>query len=278
MPGMLQEYSLGMREFKKISALVYERTRINLHEGKLPLVQNRLSKRLRRLGLDSFRSYLSYLDQDEDELEAMINAITTNYTSFFREPEHFRFLRETFLPEALEKDRRKLRFWSAGCSSGEEPYSLAMELLENIPDIAARDVLILATDVSTRALSAAVEGLYPPEPVFKCQPLYRKRYFAEDGDSGMFSVSPEVKRLVRFRYLNLFDPWPMRGPFDLIMCRNVMIYFERGPKMELVRRFRDILRPGGYLFVGHSESLTGEEHGLRYVCPAVYRKPQRSEV
>ncbi len=275
---MLQEYRLGMREFRRISALVYERTRINLHEGKLPLVQNRLTKRLRMLGLEDFRSYLSYLDHDESELEAMVNAITTNYTCFFREQDHFDFLREVVMPTIIENDQRKVRFWSAGCSTGEEPYSLGMELLERIPDIRSRDVLILATDISTRALSAAVQGVYPPEPVFKCQPSYRKRYFSEDERSGMFSVSSEVKRLVRFRYLNLFDPWPMRGPFDLIMCRNVMIYFEHAPKMELVRRFRSILRPGGYLFVGHSESLTGEDHGLRYVKPAIYRKPQSEEV
>lgn len=275
---MLQEYALSAREFRKISALVYERTRINLHEGKLPLVQNRLSKRLRRLGLDSFRAYLAYLDEDEGELEAMINAITTNYTSFFREPGHFHFLRETFIPYLLEKDVRRARLWSAGCSTGEEPYSLAMVLLDAIPDLASRDVLVLATDISTRALSAAVEGVYPPEPVFKCRPDYRRRYFLEDEQSGAFSIAPEVRRLVRFRHLNLFDPWPMRGPFDLILCRNVMIYFERVPKLELVRRFHDILRPGGYLLVGHSESLTGEEHGLRYVCPATYRKPSEEEV
>ncbi|NPV60507.1 MAG: protein-glutamate O-methyltransferase CheR [Actinobacteria bacterium] len=274
---MLQEFTLGTREFRKISALVYERTRINLHEGKLPLVQSRLSKRLRRLGIGSFRAYLAYLDEDEDELEAMINAITTNYTSFFREPEHFDFIRHTFIPFVLEKNQRKLRLWSAGCATGEEPYSLAMVLLEAIPDIASRDVLVLATDISTRALSVAVEGIYPPEPVFKCRPEYRRRYFMEDEQSGTFSVAPEVRRLVRFRYLNLFDPWPMRGPFDLILCRNVMIYFERGPKLELVRRFCDILRPGGYLLVGHSESLTGEEHGLRYIRPATYRKPLRGE-
>ncbi|MBC7229585.1 MAG: protein-glutamate O-methyltransferase CheR [Actinobacteria bacterium] len=275
---MLQEYELGLREFRRISALVYERTRINLHEGKLPLVQNRLSKRLRRLGLKDFRSYLAYLDEDGDELEAMINAITTNYTSFFREPEHFQFIRRRFIPELLERDQRKVRLWSAGCATGEEPYSLAMELLEGIPDIDARDVLVLATDVSTRALAAAVEGLYPPEPVFKCEPRYRKRYFMEEEDSGMFSVAPRVRRLVRLRHLNLFDPWPMRGPFDLILCRNVMIYFEREPKRELVRRFHDILRPGGYLLVGHSESLTGDEHGFLYVQPATYRKPAREEV
>jgi chemotaxis protein methyltransferase CheR len=270
---LLEEYELGLREFRRISELVYRHARINLHEGKLPLVQNRLSKRLRRLGISDFRSYLSYLEEEEQELVAMIDAITTNYTCFFREPEHFRFLREVIIPEWMESNRRKLRIWSAGCSSGEEAFSIAIELHAGIPDISARDVLVLATDISTHALSIAVRGIFPPEPVFKCPAEYRRRYFKETED-GCFSVVPEVRRLVRFRYLNLFEPWPMRGRFDLIFCRNVMIYFSQGPKQELTERFYHVLRPGGYFFLGHSESLTGESRLFSQLKPAIYFRPE----
>lgn len=269
---ILEEYRLGRKEFARIRDLVYELTHIHLHEGKIPLVQHRLSKRLRALGLADFRAYLSYLDENENEIVSMVNAITTNFTVFFREAEHFSFLYEKVLPTMALEDRRRLRFWSAGCATGEEAYSLAMVIREGLADIDSRDVLILATDVSTRALSTAREGVYTKEAIDKCPVDYRRKYLLP-AEAGTFRVAPEVARLIRFRRLNLFDPWPMRGPFDVVFCRNVMIYFEKDAKEALVDRFFRILRSGGYLFVGHSESLTGVTHEFVYVMPAVYRKP-----
>jgi chemotaxis protein methyltransferase CheR len=269
----MQKYRIGKKEFEKIRSLVYRRSGIHLHEGKIPLVQNRLSKRLRSLGLEDFKEYLSYLNRNRDEVTVMVNLITTNYTIFFREEEHFAFLVEKVIPR-LEDDDSRIRFWSAGCATGEEAYSMAMVLREGLENVDTRDVLILATDVSTRALSFAEEGIYAEEPVKRCPPKYREKYFRKNETGNGYRVAPELKRMIRFRYLNLFDNWPMHGPFDVIFCRNVMIYFERNMKAELVERFHEILKPGGYFFIGHSESLTGLKNDFEYVRPSIYMKAE----
>jgi chemotaxis protein methyltransferase CheR len=266
-------------QFEQISALVKKRCGINLHEGKKELVKARLSKRLRALGLRSFQDYLEFVDSDPGggELTTMLDSLSTNLTHFFREGKHFDHLRQVVIPRALKRnaDARRLRIWSAGCSSGEEPYSLAVTMLEQGQALRGWDVKILATDLSTRVLAQAAEGVYD-EARFRDTPRpILSKYFhcVQTSPLRKYSVNPEVRRLVTFGHLNLMERWPMKGPFDCIFCRNVMIYFEKPTQAELVRRYFDILAPGGTLFIGHSESLTGVKHGYRYVEPTVYEKP-----
>ncbi|GIX47032.1 MAG: chemotaxis protein methyltransferase [Candidatus Tectimicrobiota bacterium] len=234
-------------------------------------MRTRLGKRLRALGLPSFAHYLRYLaaDASGQERQQLIEALTTNKTGFFREPQHFAFLQRE-LP-ALCRRSARLRFWSAGCASGEEPYSLAMVLWEHVPDLAQRDVRILATDIATAVLQRARQGRYDAQALQAVPAPLRHKYFTAVAP-GVYRVQARLRALVRFARLNLLDPWPMRGPFDVILCRNVMIYFDRETRANLVQRFVRLLSPGGYLFTGHAESLVNLAPGLRYVQPAVYQK------
>ncbi|MEJ5187422.1 MAG: protein-glutamate O-methyltransferase CheR [Candidatus Geothermincolales bacterium] len=271
---MITGYELGEREFRKISSMAYQIARLNLHQGKKLLVQNRLSKRLRALGIPSFREYLEYLEANPDEVRIMVDCLTTNFTRLFREPEHFEFLREVVIPWLESLPEERIRLWSAGCSSGEEPYSIAIFLREHMRDLDARDLLILATDISVKALTRAREGVYREDQLRDCPAQWRLKYFTrfKSGGENYFRVSPAISRLVRFHYLNLADPWPMKGPFQVIFCRNVMIYFDRDTQEELVHRFHDYLAPGGYFFVGHSESLARIKNPFRYRKPSIYQK------
>ena len=262
------------REFKKIASMVYDICRINLQGGKKPLVQGRLAKRLRALNVPSFREYIAIVEDNDDELRTMINCLTTNLTRFYREPEHFNFMRENLIRDFLESGARNLRVWSAGCSSGEEPYTIAIELREHVEDVQRRDVLILATDISSKVLDRAGSGLYSGEKLRKVPASVRSKYFTEveSGGETLYQAKPALKQMIRFRYLNLMDPWPMRKQFDVIFCRNVMIYFDKSTQEDLVNRFWDVVRPGGVLIVGHSESLAAMEHSFRCVSPTVYLK------
>ena len=272
---------LSDAQFNKISRLVKDRCGINLHEGKKQLVQARLAKRLRELHLRGYREYIEYVTNDADgaELTAMLDAISTNLTSFFREEEHFRYLARKVLPAAMARagGDRRLRIWSAGCSTGEEPYSIAITLCENIPDLTSWDAKVLATDLSTKVLACAEKATYPGERIKAVPPQQRSRYFrcVQARPERLYRVEDPARSLVHFARLNLMDSWPMKGPFDAVFCRNVMIYFEKPTQAELVNRFCGILAPGGTLFIGHSESLTGIEHTMRYVQPTVYEKPLR---
>ncbi len=266
-------------EFERISRLVMDRCGINLHVGKRELVKARLSKRLRKLGLDSYTAYLRYVEQETDgaELANMLDSLSTNVTYFFREPQHLDHLRDDIVPRLMaqrEKDgNRKLRVWSAGCSSGEEPYSIAMVLLETIHDLERWDVKILATDISTRILAKAREGVYE-ESRFRDTPLVlRDRYFEliDRGPPKVFSAGARLRSLVHFAHLNLMEAWPMRGPFDVIFCRNVMIYFDRPTQTKLINRFSQMLAPGGALIIGHSESLSGVSHKMKQLYPTIYQ-------
>ena len=265
---------LSSGQFKKVSERVYRLSGINLLKGKEALVRARLMKRLRALGMGSINDYLQHVEsaQGADELTRMIDAMTTNKTSFFREAEHFNFLRDKILPEIKGP---RMRFWSAACSSGEEPYSLSITLREHINAIDSKDCLILATDISRKVLEKAGRAVYSQETLSSLSPpaLIRK-YFNKitNGPNPTFQVKKQVQRLVRFGWLNLMQAWPMAGPFDVIFCRNVMIYFDRATQQTLVNRFWDLLRPGGYLFVGHSEGLSGVSHKFQYVRPATYKK------
>ena len=269
----LATIQLSENHFKMISDLVYRASGINLKTGKESLVRARLMKRLRARGMPSVTDYLAYInsEQGSQERACFIDIMTTNKTSFFREPEHFHYLRDQVLPELTG---HRLRFWSAACSSGEEPFTLAMWLREHMPDIDAKDVLILATDISRRMLDRARQAVYPSATVRSLPSPQFKNYFTSlnGRQAGDYRVADEVRRMVRFAWLNLLEKWPMKGPFNVIFCRNVMIYFDRPTQQKLINRFWDLLEPGGHLFVGHSEGLSAVKHKFRYMRPATYRK------
>jgi chemotaxis protein methyltransferase CheR len=246
-------------------------------------VRSRLGKRLREHGYSSFSQYAQHLaerDPERWELGRLVNAITTTKTEFFREEHHFAFLRSEILaPLAAARDLpRRLRIWSAGCSSGEEAYSIAMTVLDGVSDAWAWDVRILASDINTDMLAKAEAGVYPAEQMARVPRAMREAYFvsrpgAKEGPGG---VRPAVKALVTFRQINLIDPhWPIRTSLDCIFCRNVLIYFDRSLQQRCVARLVELLKPGGYLVLGGSESLLAMEQGLENLRNSVYRKPER---
>ena len=268
-------YSLKLsdKQFRHISNTVYKVSGIDLHQGKEELVKARLLKRLRHLRLANFERYLKYLEQDQSglEVQSMVDVLTTNKTHFFRESEHLDFLKHEIVPKL---DRERIRIWSAGCSSGEEPYSIAITLMEALPDIEKTDVKILATDISERMIAKAREGVYEQETLKTLPPQLYHKYFRilPSSQSRRYQTIERVQARVSFAMLNLMEEWPMAGPFDVIFCRNVMIYFDKPTQERLVRRFWPLIKEGGYLMVGHSESLTFLSHEYRYVRPAVYQK------
>lgn len=273
LPTDYYSLKLSSRQFDIISRLVYQVSGIDLHEGKEELVKARLIKRLRHLKIFGFDHYLKYLAKDKSgsEIRAMVDVLTTNKTNFFRESEHLDYLRDEIIT-GLGNDQ--IRLWSAGCSSGEEPYSIAITLCEAIPDIGKCDIKILATDISDRMMEQARQGLYGEDTLKGMPPQLKRKYFqkAEAGIGHRYRVVPLLQSMVCFAKLNLMDEWPMRGLFDVIFCRNVMIYFDKQTQEKLVKRFWSQLRAGGYLMVGHSESLTFMAHDYRYIKPAVYQK------
>ncbi len=269
--------TLTKLHFEKIRDILYKISGIFLKQGKEELVKARLGKRLRELDLPTFDAYISFLETNSPEASAelaiMTDALTTNKTSFFREAQHFDFIVRQVIPRAARQGRR-LRIWCAGCSSGEEPYTLTMCLLENVPDIHNWDMKILATDISPTMLRIAKTGLYSEDQLNDVPSDYRKKYFirTEMDKQVKYKVAGKLSRYIKFAQLNLMGSWPMKGPFDAIMCRNVMIYFDKPTREKLVARYYSLIKPGGYLFVGHSESLTGMNTPFRYVQPAVYMK------
>jgi len=269
---MFAAHDLSDTHFEKIRAIVYKASGISLKNGKEALVRSRLMKRLRALDMPNFDAYMAYVDRDAggSELDHLIDTMTTNKTNFFRESEHFRFLSDTVLPGLSS---RKLRFWTAACSSGEEPYTLAMVLRENMPDIDQRDVRILATDISQTMLTRARQGVYTAENLQGIPlPLLKKYLIARKPENGIgttYQMHERIRRMVHVNWLNLIGHWPMKGPLDVIFCRNVMIYFDKRTQDRLIGRFWHLLKTGGYLFVGHSEGLSRISHDFTYVRPAV---------
>ncbi len=255
----LREFAFGEEDFQALRVLVKSLTGIHLSEQKRELVYGRLTRRLRALQLRTFAEYRERLQGDGQEMAELCNAITTNLTSFFREPHHFHYLREHVLAP-LAADRRgegRLRIWSAGCSTGEEPYSIAMTVLETLPDPGRWDVRILATDLDSEVLQRARRGIYPVERTANLSPERLQRFFSERQEAGglIRQIKPEVAALVTFKQLNLIHALPMRGPLDAIFCRNVVIYFDKDTQRELFARIARLQRPGDLLFLGHSESL-----------------------
>lgn len=265
-------------EFEKIRCLVYEKCGINLHEGKKELVNARLQKRLQEGKFKSFGHYYRYVITEEgtDELIRMIDSISTNLTYFFREDSHFQKMTDllpAIMEAALGRKTRILRIWSAGCSTGEEPYSIAVTILENLNKVPF-DVRILATDISTRVLQIAESGIYPEEKTKDITPAILKKYFqkGEGNRAGYCRVKKEIKDMVKFKRFNLMNLPPQDIFFDVIFCRNVMIYFDKPTQEAVVNRLYNSLVKGGYFFIGHSESLTSLNHHFKYIAPSLYRK------
>ena len=261
-------------EFQQIRVLAHEVFCLDLREGKEQLVSARLGKLVRKLGCLKFSDYCNHVRADTTgvALAELIDALTTNFTSFLREPAHFDFLTNTILPEF---DGRRIDIWSAACSTGEEPYSIAIYALECLGEKAREQVRILATDISTRALEGGKQGVYQSERLAGLPaPLLRKYFLkGEQRWKGWFRASPHLRSMVEFRRMNLMESFPSLPSFAAIFCRNVMIYFDQPTQHTLVSKLARCLAPGGYLLTGHSESLLRGHEALEYVRPAVYRKP-----
>ncbi|HZZ85952.1 MAG TPA: protein-glutamate O-methyltransferase CheR [Anaeromyxobacteraceae bacterium] len=269
---------IGDWEFSRFQALIHQEAGIWLAPAKKALLVGRLGRRLRELSLSSYAAYLERVRSDEAELVHMLDCITTNETGFFREPRHFELLEEQLFPrwraEAKEGRRpRRARIWSAGCSTGEEPYSLAMALLQAFPRETGWQLEILATDLSTRVLERARAGVFPLERTESVPRRFREAFLprASGGPGELVKAAPALRELVRFARLNLNDAsYPALGRFDLIFCRNVLIYFDPSGKEQVVGRLLGHLDRDGHLFLGHAESLTGTAHPVRSVIPTVY--------
>jgi len=268
---------ISTKEFLRFQALIYRDSGIWLSDAKMGLLTGRLSKRLRALGLKNFSEYYDRVHMDREERSSMLDAITTNETHFFREPVHFKFLEEQVLPAwhatADAKQRaRTIRVWSAGCSTGQEAYSLAMLLVDRLPVKQGWCIEILATDLSRRALAAAEEGVWNAEKSREIPRHYLRTYTLKGvgENQGKIKAAPSL-RVIRFMYLNLNDAlYPGIGTFDLIFCRNVLIYFDAESRKQVIGRFLNHLDPQGYLFVGHAESLNSVCTSLRCIIPTVY--------
>ncbi|WP_430392088.1 CheR family methyltransferase [Dyella sp. 20L07] len=270
--------TLGNAEFEFLRAFVYEHCGISLGEHKRQLVQGRLLRRLRALQLRDFASYCELLRRDpQGELGELASAISTNVTAFFRESHHFDQLTNELLPRwiAEKKGGGRLRIWSAGCATGEEPYTLAIVLAEALEKHGSNiDAKILATDLSPQALETARKGVYPIERLEGVSTERRRRWFLRgEGEYDQYAcVHPRLRELVSILPLNLLHDWPMQGPFDAIFCRNVVIYFDKPTKQRLFQRYAGLLPDGGYLFLGHSESMYGLNDGFDLIGRTVYRK------
>ena len=269
---------LSNEEFDLIRQLVYDRFGIHLNEQKKTLVVERLQKTMRTGQFDSFRAYYNYVvgDKSGRAILELIDRISTNHTSFFREIDHFVFMQKTWLPELKKKAQsggnKNVRIWSAGCSSGEEPYTIAMLLADQFEMSADWDIGILATDISTTVLEKAQAGVYSDTQLEQVPEVYKKKYFRAEGE-GLTAVSPLLKNLVMFRRLNLMNSeYPFKGQFQIIFCLNVMIYFDEPVREALLSRYHRYLEPNGYLFIGHSESIGRDNKYFRFIRPAIYQK------
>lgn len=258
-PTVPCDVALGLTDdvFARLAGIVHRETGIVLPPAKRNMVVSRLSRRLRALGLDDFAQYCRFVESDDGktELRALISAITTNVTSFFREPHHFETL-SNILPDLANKARsgERVRIWSAACATGQEPYSIAVTILERWPDAVDFDVKILATDIDPEAIASARRGVYS-NTVVSNAPTILRRYLVSGPTSDTVAIADRPRKIVRFEELNLLGPWPFRGTFDVIFCRNVVIYFDATTRSRLWARLADRLVPGGWLFVGHSETI-----------------------
>ena len=278
--GMVEgEFLLTQRDFRTIAGLLETEAGITLSEGKATLLYSRLGKRLRALGMQDFSQYCDLVESvgNEDERERMVRALTTNVTRFYREPHHFEYLRGVLLPPLLRAAERgaRVRIWSAACSTGPEPYSIALTILDLLPKAAQLNIRVLATDIDTGVLEEAATGRYNAESLEPVPRATLDRWFTRDGDE--WRVSADLRQLVTFRMLNLIKPFPMKGPFDAIFCRNVVIYFNESLQQAVWSRFEPLLTPSGILFAGHSERVTGPAAASFRSCGiTIYQRQARS--
>ena len=279
--GTTAALSLSPASFEHLRKVIYDASGIHLKEAKRQMVQSRLTSRLRYLGLSDFESYIQYLSADADEMTQMLNRITTNKTYFFREPKHFKYLRDHVLPEitrgVTNPEQRVLNAWCAASSTGEEPYSIAMVLNQYFAQRGAWKVRLLASDLDTNVLVTAKAATYPRQALTSLPQAFAKNNTLDDpaGDPDAFIISPEVRNLVQFRRVNLMgERYPIKSMLDFIFCRNVFIYFTREDRDNVVRRFIKLLKPGGYLFLGHSEVLDVKDFGgkIKFVGNTTYQK------
>jgi chemotaxis protein methyltransferase CheR len=277
MAGLEPVDPLTPAEFQEIRRLAYEKFGLDLRQGKEELVSARLGRKIRESNCRSFREYYRHVldDSTGEALIGMIDALATNHTGFLREPAHFDFLRDKVLPELAAKST--IDIWSAACSTGEEPYTIAFTVMDKMLPSDYGKLRILATDISTKALDSARRATYPAERFAEFPALWMRRFLLRGQGQwkGWYRMKPEVTSRVEFARLNLVEAFSHSRRFPVIFCRNVMIYFDKPTQERLVNRLAEHLAPGGYLFVGHAESLTGVNHPLQYVRPAIYRKPDR---
>ncbi len=262
-------------EFERFRALVYNASGIALGQNKQSFLVSRLTKRLRDLDLTTFQQYFDRVtgDSSGQEFAHMLDLISTNKTDFFREPKHFEFLRDHILPDL--EDVKSIRVWSAACSTGEEPYSIAITLFEGVADPTRWSFQILASDLSTRVLAKAASGMYEEEHIRRMPDDLARRHFlrGRGARAGLVKVKPHLRDVIKFRRINLMnDRFPIKSPLDLIFCRNVMIYFDRPTQEAVVNKFYRYLKPGGYLCIGHSETLQWVTDSFESVAPTIYRK------
>ena len=269
--------------FDNFRKYIYDHARISLGENKRELIRARFGKVIRHRRMSGFREYFEWMKTDTsgDAMREVMNAIATNLTSFFRENQHFQYLANTLLPELAKSPaskcggKTKLRGWSAGCSTGEEVYTISIVLMENIPNPESWDIKLLATDIDTEVVAHGQQAIYSKDRLNGVANNVITRFFdpgVDERERPVYQVKQVLRNLVTFRYMNLFSPWPFKNKFDFIFCRNVMIYFDRPTQEDLVNRFYDQLNPGGHLLIGHSESLNNIKHRFEYAQPTVYVK------
>ena len=268
---------LSADRFNRLAALIYDETGIKMPRTKATMLEGRLRRRVRDTGTATLNAYCDLLLADptaNGEIDHLINAVTTNTTDFFREPGHFDFLANTVLPTMVKQGRRRIRTWSAACSTGAEPYTMAM-VLDRFAEANRMEYGILATDIDTEVLETARRGIYPAEQVDPVPSVMRQRYVAASTDrrAAKVRIAPELRSAIGFARLNLMDThYPVGEPMDIIFCRNVLIYFDKPTQEAVVRRLCDCLRPGGYLFLGHSESIAGMDLPVKTVSYTVFER------
>lgn len=268
-----REFDFSDENFRAVVDAIYRIAGISLSDRKENMVYSRLARRLRKLNLNNFTEYLEYVDVDDEEKKAFVNSLTTNLTHFFREDHHFDYLTETLFPDIFARKLSRIRFWSAGCSTGEEPYTLAM-VWEHLKDKPANiDFKILATDLDTNVLETGRQGIYSVDKLAPVNEQYL-RWFKQTSQCtpNQKQVSNILKKPIHFKQLNLMDEWPISGPFQLIICRNVLIYFDKKTQEKLIRRYHSLIEPGGCLILGHSESLGATRGLFENIGKTIFRK------
>ena len=269
-----REFHFTTADFKQVKQRIYDNAGISLADHKMDLVYNRLVRRIRALNVAGFKEYFKYLDNTPDEYNNFINAMTTNLTSFYRESHHYEYISNVFLPQFAKNNQRKIRIWSSACSVGEEPYSIAISLLESGINITNWQVEIYATDIDTNVLQTASNAVYPMDRIEGLSISRKKIGFLRGvgENKNNVLVRPEIRKWIKFSQCNLMEEWPIREPLDIIFCRNVMIYFDKETQNRLLDRMEKLLRVGGLLCIGHSESPSRDMSNFKILGRTMYQK------